>query len=233
MIASIGEYIYSQGDNSAYVHLYVQGEATINLAGKSVKLQQITNYPWEGNVKLKLSVEQPMSFSLHLRIPDWCESYQVELNSQDITGRNAVNNGYLVIEREWNNDDIIELTLDMPVRYVIAHPEVHQMAGRVALMRGPIVYCLEGVDHGQTKLDDIIVRSDVSAESLFTPEYKPELLGGVVVLHGNAVTSVEQNWDKALYQTVKLDKPLAVTAIPYYTWDNREPGEMRVWLRTV
>lgn len=233
MIASVGEYIYSQGENSAYVHLYVQGAATLDFAGKLVTLQQTTNYPWGGNVNVKIAVDQPTGFMLHLRVPEWCESYTVSLNSQDITERITARNGYFTIERNWNNGDTVELVFDMPVRFVVAHPNVQQMTGRVALMRGPIVYCLEGVDHNQISLDDIVIRTDSAAQTLFTPEYRPDLLGGVVILRGTGATAVRRNWEKTLYQTIQPDKAVSITAIPYYAWDNRGPGEMRVWLRTV
>jgi DUF1680 family protein len=143
----------------------------------------------------------------------------------------APEKGYLCLKRTWQAGDIVELDLDMPVQAVWANPAVRQLAGRVALQRGPLVYCLEGVDHGSILLDRIGVNGAEIARS-FHPEHRPGLLGGVTVLKGPGLLARDEGWDGILYQNQRpARQEIEITAVPYYAWDNRTPGEMRVWLR--
>jgi DUF1680 family protein len=233
LIASIGSYIYSEGNYDAWVHLYMQGEGKLFVGGTALRLRQKTQYPWDGDVWLTLDMPVPATFRLHLRVPGWCQQYQLWVNDFPMADAGIPADGYVHVAREWVPGDVVRLHLEMPVQYVQASPNVQQMHGRVALQRGPVVYCLEGADHEGIALGRVVLRGDVPAADVFTPEYLPEFLGGVAVLHGTGMMVDEPAWAGDLYRARSTQlKPVRLTAVPYYAWDNRAPGEMRVWLRT-
>ncbi|QPC85013.1 glycoside hydrolase family 127 protein [Phototrophicus methaneseepsis] len=229
LVSSIGSYFYStQDDNRIYVHLYNTGTADIPLGEKSVKIDQTANYPWDGDVRLSVSVDAATSFELALRIPGWCRNYSVSLNGEAYDGQPEA--GYIVISREWQSGDTIALTLDMPVERIGANPHIREDAGQVALQRGPLVYCLEEVDNGP-QLANIVLKADAALEATVDED----LFGGVPVIKGKAVRIEPSTWPGGLYQPQSLvdykRSEIQLKAIPYYLWANREPGEMRVWIR--
>ena len=233
MLASLGGYAYSEGDHDAWVHLYAQGVGKLQLADTEVSIEQTTRYPWDGTVKLQVSAERSSVFALHLRIPGWCQRYTVSVNGEHNPAWETVQDGYVAIKRQWVTGDAVELHLHMPVQYVVAHPKVQQMQGRVAIQRGPVVYCAESVDNQPVALGSILIKTSVAADAAFSATFRPGLLGGVTVLQGAASVDSSTTWDKALYQFLPQSrKQVGLTLIPYYAWDNREPGEMRVWFRT-
>ena len=228
LIASLGGYIYSQAENDAYVHLYVQGNGTLNIGGQQVALSQETDYPWDGRIKVTVTPEKPAVFGLNLRIPGWSHDATLTVNGEAVDVAASTKLGYAGIQREWKSGDEVELTLPMPVELVEAHPAVREDAGYVALQRGPVVYCLEQADN-PVPLQRIILPRDAELESHF----EVNLLGGITVIKGSALVVDDSDWDNTLYRAkpAKL-KPLDITAIPYCVWDHRDPGEMRVWIRT-
>lgn len=227
-VASIGSYFYSMSDDRLYVHLYGANTAHFKFQDTVVHLEQQTDYPWDGRVQLTVKVERPVAFGLALRIPDWCREYQVSVNGKAASGE--IVNGYLMLAREWANGDEVVLTLAMPVERIISHPAVRQNAGCIALQRGPVVYCLEEVDNG-AQLANVIIPRDAA----LTAEFDSALFGGVTVIRGEAQRVEPSNWSGALYQpetnVTYAHTPFTFKAVPYYTWANREPGEMRVWIR--
>ena len=227
LIASIGGYIYSQAEKDAYVHLYVKGSGTLQVGDKQVVLRQETDYPWDGTIRISVNPEMPTVFGLNLRIPEWRRSATLTVNGETV--ESATNLGYARIERKWKSGDEVELVLPMPVERIEAHPAVRQNVGCVALQRGPVVYCLEQVDN-RVPLHRIVLPRDAELKAHF----EKELLGGVTVIKGEALVVDDSDWDNMLYRTEpsKL-KPHEITAIPYYAWDHREPGEMRVWIRAM
>ena len=151
-----------------------------------------------------------------------------------VTSEHLMANGYIQITREWNPGDVVEYKMEMPIRAIWAHPAVRDLQGRVALERGPIVYCLEGVDHEGISLDRITIDPHkVSNE--FQVEQDENLLGGlggISVLRGKGTIVDESGWENVLYRDQgPSSKSVDLTAIPYYAWENRAAGEMRVWLR--
>lgn len=160
---------------------------------------------------------------LRLRIPDWAESSTVTVNGESVE---TPSEGYLEIEREWD-DDRIELTFEQTVTRLEVHPEVADDAGRVALKRGPLVYCLEAVDN------DRPLHQYEDPEPTSTA-HRPDLLEGVTVIEGEASVPDRQGWDGELYRPADetARERTEFTAVPYYAWDNRDPGAMRVWLRS-
>ena len=236
LIASVGGYCYSLGDDGLWVHLFAQGEGRFEINGREIVMRQITDYPWAGRVTIKLTLSSPLSFALRLRLPGWCEEWRLSLNGQSVQGSGngsvqvMLERGYLRLRREWRADDEVELSLAMPVRFVHANPNLRQALGRVALQRGPLVYCLEGVDHGDAALDRIVLPPAPRAH--WHVEHRAELLGGATVLRGAGSLTGDTDWGETLYRfRTPSAQPIEVTAVPYCLWDNRLPGEMRVWLR--
>jgi uncharacterized protein len=226
LLASLGEYIYGQGDNEIAVHLYVQGSAKIQLGGQEITLRQETRYPWDGTVQIELAPAVPTHFGLRLRIPGWCRRVQVAVNGEPIDIEGKLQRRYLVLERTWRAGDRVTLELDMPVERMYAHPDVRQDAGQVALQRGPIVYCFEQVDQAAQ-----LPRLFLPAAAALTPTFQSDLLDGVVTLSGQGLAASADGWQDVLYRAQEPPlQPITVTAIPYYAWDNRAPGAMRVWL---
>jgi uncharacterized protein len=231
-LASLGQYFYSTGANSAWVHLYAQGTVHLKVAGCDVRLRQVTKYPWNGEVKFEMGVDHPQTFTLYLRLPGWCENWNLRINGVPVIDLHPQANGYLAIEREWLPDDIVVYEMEMPVQTVWAHPAVRYLQGRMAIQRGPIVYCLEGVDHGKIALDRIALGPRQISSGEFGVEYVDNLLGGICILRGQGTLVDEQGWDRMLYRHEQpSSKPVDIMAIPYYAWDNRDPGEMRIWIR--
>lgn len=227
LIASIGGYIYSQAEGDAYVHLYVRGSGTLQVGGKQVVLRQETDYPWDGTIRISVEPKEPTVFGLNLRIPNWSRNATLIVNGEKMEVDSLTNLGYARIEREWKSGDEVELVLPMPVERIESHPAVRQNSGCVALQRGPVVYCIEQVDN-PVPLHRVILPHDAELKT----QFDKELLGGVAVVKGNALIVDDADWDGMLYRAEpsKL-KPFEITAIPYYAWDHREPGEMRVWIR--
>lgn len=232
ILASLGNYFYSTGAHALWVHLYGQSTADVTVNGQAVKVHQVTQYPWDGQVYLTLDLAQARPFTLHLRVPGWCDEWTVTVNGAPLRMDLPLQNGYLVITRTWQPGDRVELTLAMPVQTVWAHPAVRQLQGRLAIQRGPLVYCLEGVDNPVANLDRIALSPRQVAR--FTTEHKADLLGGVTVLSGTATVIDESGWGTTrLYRhgQPSATKSMTVTAVPYYAWDNRAASEMRVWFR--
>ena len=227
LIASIGQYVCSTSRDGLYVHLYVAGSAQCEVAGRKVAVTQDTRYPWKETVKLTLKPKSPMRFTVALRIPGWCRRAAVKVNGRAVGIARTMKNGYACIRRVWERGDRIELTLPMPVERVEAHPSVRMDCGKVALQRGPVVYCLEEVDNGRALADIFLPRS-----SKLRAEYKPRLLGGAVVIRGNARRRATAGWDNRLYRADRsATKTVDIKAVPYCVWANRKPGEMIVWMR--
>ncbi|MBB5325430.1 hypothetical protein HNQ34_002531 [Anoxybacillus tepidamans] len=226
LIASIGHYIYSQKPNTLFVHLYVGSEIHTEIDGRMVEVSQTTNYPWDGAVQLTISPESDCEFTLGLRVPGWCRRVELKINGEKVDMVPLVEKGYAYIKRIWRKGDQVELFFPMPIERIKAHPQVRANVGKVALQRGPIVYCLEEIDNG-SNLPNIFLPRDVELQAYFDPE----LLGGVVVITGSAERVDESAWDGELYKPVEAPT-YAVTfkAIPYYAWCNRESGEMIVWM---
>ncbi|WP_199621845.1 glycoside hydrolase family 127 protein [Paenibacillus alkalitolerans] len=233
LIASLGQYAYSvnSGGQELYVHLYVGSKLSADIGGRSVQLTQETNYPWDGRASISLGgMEQPVEFALALRVPSWCGKAVVTVNGEDVAAAPA-ENGYVYIRRVWHDGDRVELSMAMEVAVVRSHPNVRENAGKVALKRGPIVFCLEEADNG-ANLQDIVLPADARLEARF----EEGLLGGVTVITGEALrTDPEDIDDDALYiagAAARRTVPASIRAIPYYAWSNRGPGEMTVWIRS-
>jgi len=226
LFASLGRYVYSESAGTAWVHLFVQGRACLDIGGRRVVVEQRTDYPWNGRVRLTVRPEKSATFTLAVRLPGWCRGPVLRING----GRTAtkVVRGYAKVRRMWRPGDRVDLDLPMSVERIEAHPAVRGDCGRVALQRGPLVYCLEGCDNGPD-LSDIVL--PVGAR--FAARFQAGLLGGVTVVTARARRRETASWRGSLYMPApSRRRSMILRAIPYYAWANRAPSEMLVWIRS-
>ena len=234
LVSSVGNYIYARSANAIWVNLFSGSNTIIPLGKNKIAVAMETGYPWKGNVQLTVSPSKKSVFELRLRIPGWLETpapgnlyrYTNQQNNKPVIQVNgqpfeySVDNGYAVIKRKWNKGDIVNMELPMKVRTIVSNSEVKQNANRVALQYGPIVYCVEG-EKDKLKAGNIIV----PVNTTFETAYEPSLLGGVNVLRFNAPEVVVGSDGLSVSTLTKK-----ITAIPYYSWNNRGANDMQVWL---
>lgn len=225
-ITSLGQYFYSTRHDGVAVHLYGENTAELESGGHFLRLRQETAYPWEGDVRLSIGLASPAILTLWLRIPGWCREARITVNGEAIDHAAATQNGYAAITRQWRDGDEIRLSFGMPVERLYAHPAVGEDAHRVALRRGPVVYCVEATDIGTEPQ-----RLRISRDAVLTPRFDATLLGGAVVLEGEVREAGATDWGGALYRTTPPGLvPRRMKAIPYHLWANRDEGAMQVWL---
>jgi len=230
--ASLPGYFYSTSADGIYVHLYDNSEVDWHLEdGTPLKIRQTTNYPWDGVVDLAITTPVPTDFTLFLRVPGWSDSAQIAVNAKAISGVQP--GSYLPIRRRWTPGDTVRLQLNMVPQLLEANAKVIEDTGRVALQRGPVVYCLEQLDQPQgVGLTDVAVNVQ-GRGSAFRAEFDPNLLGGVMVLRHEGAVYESSPQSNALYSryaaSPRKAKSVPLTFIPYYAWANRTPTPMQVW----
>jgi len=226
LIASIGTYFYGVAEGEIAVHLYCESVATLQVGAGAVRIEQTTNYPYDGRVAIAVMPQpEPRDFTLSLRVPNWARSHRLELNGEQVESAPLIQQGYIRLTRRWAAGDRLALTLDMPVETVYSNTEIRANQGRVALMRGPLIYCLEQVDNGAA-LNSLVL----TGKPEFRCEAMPELGGALALI----ADGVRETWPSpgGLYSTqAPAVAPARIRAAPYYAWDNREGGEMLVWIR--
>jgi hypothetical protein len=226
LLASLGSYVYGQGEDAIWVHLYVGSSTKLELSGQTIWLETETDYPWDGRVQITLRPEQEVELSLNLRVPGWCRGAKVAVNGEPLDLDEVTTDGYARIRRRWGPGDEVELAIEMPVERMEAHPSVRQDAGRVALQRGPLVYCLEEVDNGPDLRDLVLPR-----ESELEVTREPEQFDGGACLRGTALRRSREPWRDELYRPGPTEREeQTIRAIPYAYWANRAEGEMLVWI---
>jgi DUF1680 family protein len=239
LLASLPGYFYSWSNDfsrfTLWLHLYADNTLTIPLPdGSPLTLEIRTAYPWGED--LTITVRGSGTFTLNLRLPGWCET--PTLTTSFPHEESPLTPGtYHPLTRTWTDGDTLTLHLPMPVRFLASHPAVAENTGRVALQRGPLLYCLESADNPDVNLDEIVL--DPTAPP--TLDSRPDLLGGLTLLHLQAEHQpAPPAWSTTLYRPLTSASPpppathhaSLITALPYYAWANRTPGQMRVWLRT-
>jgi len=226
LLASLGEYVYATADGEAYVNLYLGSEASLTVDGEELTLTQRTDYPWDESVELDVGVEDELDTALHLRVPEWCDDPELTVNGEPV--ESDPENGYLTVERVWTDGDALELSFDLPVKRMAAHPDAPDDAGQLAFQRGPLVYCVEETDLGEAPS-----RLRIDPEGAVETRADDDLLDGVLALDADAELLSAEGWDGELYREFEETREeTTVTAVPYYAWDNREEGRMQVWLPT-
>lgn len=227
LLASLGDYIYAQGDDALYVNLYIGSRVRTTLGGAPLTLQVRTDYPWGETATIRVAEGAPRRLRLMLRIPAWCDAPELRWNGSPLTPTHE--NGYAAIERDWKPEDTLELHMPMTPQLMEAHPRVDADRWQIALQRGPLVYCLEECDQ-PAPLERLAIRRDYPIHST----RMPELLGGIVTLEGMAeALDSDEAWGNALYRPLRPRTLHPFRAIPYYAWDHRRPCPMRVWMYAV
>ena len=242
-IPSMPGYIYGVRENNLYVNLFAANTATIAVGGKKVTLQQSTQYPWEGDIAIKVLQNKAKAFNMMVRIPGWAQNevvpsdlysfsddilsgYEVTVNGQPVKGE--LQNGYLVINRNWKKGDVVRVHLDMPVRTVVANHRVSDDRGRIAVERGPLVYCAEWADNAGINPHHLLLARQ--------PQFDVQTAYSIQNTEGNGnsfnVTAIKANAQEANVDADGrlVSKDVKVTLIPYYAWNHRGAGKMDVWL---
>ncbi|WEK54764.1 MAG: glycoside hydrolase family 127 protein [Candidatus Cohnella colombiensis] len=231
LLASLGQYIYSYNEarKNLFVHLYIGSQIEQEIEGQLVQINQTGHYPWNGDIQFQVATESPVHFTLALRIPAWCDSFEITVNGERVETMDSLDKGYLKIARTWNSGDRVELLLPMKVRVMRSNPLVRDNVGKISLLRGPIVYCLEQIDNKEN-LPDIGVSAKTDFQTVFANDLLEE---GAINLEFDAwvTDSLSLNVDELYFQTEVKRNPFQAKAIPYFLWANREPGEMLVWIK--
>lgn len=235
LVASLGDYIYGYSDAGLWVNLFIGSNTAVKIGKQEIPVTMTTNYPWDGKTTLTLNPKTKSKFKVNLRIPGWLRGEAVpgdlfvfENKTPDaftilVNGKPApyqMENGYAVLTREWRKGDVIELNFSMEVKRLTSRSEVKQNEGRVALQRGPLVYCVEGADNGGQAWNFIL-----PDQATFTAQFNKDLLEGVTTIQFRA-PALQINPDGQSITT----ETKTITAIPYYAWCNRGQNQMQVWL---
>ena len=227
IMGALPGYIYAQDQGGVYVNLFVGSQASLTVNGAKCIIRQTTRYPWEGAVRLAVEPERETEFAMNVRLPAWCAEPQLKVNGKPLPTFERVR-GYACLQRKWRRGDRIDLALPMPVQRIKASPQVEADIGRVALQRGPIVYCLEAVDNGG-QVRNLVIPPDAQLKA----QYRADLLGGVTVITGPALGLQRMEWRDTLYlpfASMPGVTNVEFTAIPYFANANRQAGEMMVWM---
>lgn len=237
LVSSLGNYIYGTSSKAIWVNLFVGNNSNISLGNNNIGLSMETGYPWNGSVKLNINPSKKQDFELRIRIPGWLNEaapgnlyhYETEEKSAPVilvNGKPAVyndENGYAVLNRAWKKGDVVTIDFPMKVRRVLSNPLVKQNNNRVALQYGPLMYCVEGADN--LNVNSGLV---VPANTVFKTTFEPSLLGGVNTIRFESPVLTINN-DEQTVSTVKKQ----ITAIPYFSWNNRGAFDMQIWMPSV
>ncbi|WP_290708664.1 beta-L-arabinofuranosidase domain-containing protein [Flavihumibacter sp. CACIAM 22H1] len=237
LVASLGNYIYSTSSNAVWVNLYIGSEIKLPLNKQQVGLSMQTGYPWKGTTTIAITESAKQAYQLRLRIPGWLQapvpgdlyrfsdglptgSVKLLLNGKEIPF--TTENGYAVVERKWKKGDLLEINTPLELRKIMSHPDLKQNTGSIALQYGPMVYCVEGVDNGGKALNFIVPK-----DARFKVQYEAGKLGGINTIQFDANVFDVSADGQQITTTRKT-----MTAIPYFSWNNRGAGEMLIWLPT-
>ena len=225
LLASIGQYIVTARDGAAYIHLYIGADLVLDLNGQELNVRLCSGFPWKGRVDLAVTSGRANG-RIAMRVPGWCRRYALTVNGAPVDA--PTEDGYLLLDRDWQPGDTVALDFDMPVTRVAADPRVREDIGKVAVTRGPLVYCLEEKDNGS---DLHLLRLPRSAK--FAVHEAPDLLDGVTVVTAEGLRRSDSWTANSLYAPAgePEETPRTLTFIPYYAWANRGIGEMCVWIR--
>jgi uncharacterized protein len=236
LIPSVPGYMYAQKDDNLFVNLFINSTVDLTINNKTVQIAQQNNYPWDGNLKFTVNAVKTNTFNLLVRIPGWVNNDAIPSDLYKFTTVSAakptikvngvaieytMQNGYAVINKPWKKNDVVEVNLPMDVKRVVANENVKNDIGKVALQRGPIMYCAEWVDNN-SKTSNLIIPDNI----VFKSEFNKGILNGVMTLKAEVPAVIITNNDNISTQKQSF------TAIPYYSWANRGKGEMTVWFPT-
>ncbi|WP_076380232.1 aceric acid hydrolase [Filimonas lacunae] len=229
-IAEVSSYMYSVAKDGLYVDMYGSNQLQTKLAdGSALQLEQVTGYPWDGNIHITIQQAPAKSTAIHLRIPGWCGKAQLQVNGQPVN--TALESGsYATVTRQWKKGDVIALVLDMPATLLEANPMVEEARNQVVVKRGPLVYCLEAADLPGQDIFQVSLPSDIVLKPVPVKIDNSE----VMALEGQARLTTHNNWNNILYRPLQAaDKTVTIKLIPYYAWNNRGYDDMTVWMPVV
>ena len=225
LVASVGGYAISRSDDGVAFHLYGGFETTLSVGGVAVTLRERSAYPWFGDIRIEVEPEASATFDLKLRIPGWAEGAAAEVNCERVAL--TPERGYATIRRRWSSGDVVALALPMPAERLFAHPNVRMDVGRVALRRGPLIYCVEEADNAGGPVQSLTLPRGSPLEA----RWRDDLLNGAMTLAASAVRLAPGDVEGALYSTAPpAERDASLTALPYYLWANRQSGSMQVWI---
>lgn len=226
LLVSLKQYIYTFNEEALYTHLYIPSKTVVLKGEEEITLEQSTGYPWNGDVHIITDFKKARNYTLFFRIPGWCRNVKLAVNGENYPVEGNVSGGYVSITRVWREQEEVRINFDMPVEAIQSHPEVRANAGKIALQRGPLVYCLEEADNGAN-----LSALSINTESAFAINEAPELMKGALSVTGKGVRTLKTQWENNLYQPYKKqEEEVEIKAIPYFLWGNRKPGEMLVWM---
>jgi DUF1680 family protein len=226
-IAEVNNYMYSIGEKGLYINMYGGSTLTTELHdGTKIKLEQTTEYPWNGKIVITIKEATDKPVNIFLRIPGWSKGYSLSINGAYPKVKNR-DGGFVIAGRKWNAGDKIELVFDMPATLIESNPMVEETRNQVTVKRGPIVYCLESCDLPQQKIFDVVIPSNIKLQSVAMKIAN----GNVMALTGEARLLDQNQWNNTLYKEVNTKlKPINIKLIPYYAWANRGKTDMTVWI---
>ncbi|HUX58194.1 MAG TPA: beta-L-arabinofuranosidase domain-containing protein [Bacteroidales bacterium] len=236
-VPAIPGYIYAVTGKELYVNLFISNDANIEVGSNMINISQKADFPWDGKVEISVNPEKNEKFDLKIRIPGWAmnealpgglykfkdqnnEPIKILINGKVLENTTSVD-GYAIISRNWKSGDRVEIDFPMPVRTVVADERVKEDIDKIAIQRGPVIYCAEWPDNNSGNILNLVVKSDAG----FTTEYVPSLLGGAQVIRTSGFQT-----KKALNGEIEKLNEEALTLIPYALWNNRGAGQMMVWL---
>ena len=232
LVSSITHYLATQDRTGIQVHHYASSDISmVEQEAKTRKIRMTTDYPWQGKINLKVLETDGSSFRLSLRIPAWSESFHAAINGVPIDNPHQ-ENGYLVLEKDWQPGDEVTLDLGMAPMLIASHPRIDANRGCLAIQRGPLVYCLEDQDQ---EVKDRLLDVEINPNQPLTAQWENDLLDGIMAIHAKGRVSDHDSWRANLYQPLNPShkdpgKEVDLMAVPYYTWANRGIGGMRVWI---
>jgi DUF1680 family protein len=228
-IAEVSNYAYSISNEGVYVNLYGANTIATTLKdGSAINISQETNYPWDGNISIKIGEATAKKFSIFLRIPGWSKNAKLLVNGKAVNVK-LLSGEYAEVNRQWKAGDVISLQLPMPAVMLEANPLVEESRNQIAVRRGPVVYCLESSDYAKgDNIFDIVMSATANLKPVATKINN----SNITALKGTAILKTDTGWDKKLYKEVSANsgKPVTITLIPYYSWGNRGKSEMSVWM---
>lgn len=226
LIVSLKQYIYTYNEEALYTHLYIPSKTMVLAGEDEITLEQSTEYPWNGDIRIATEFKKARNYTLAFRIPGWCRKVKITVNGENYPLEGNVSGGYVSVTRRWKAQEEVRISFDMPVELIQSHPEVRANAGKVALQRGPLVYCLEEADNGEN-----LSALSIDTESEFVINKEPELMKEALSVTGKGVRILDDQWENILYQPYrKQEEEVEIKAIPYFLWGNRKSGEMLVWM---
>jgi DUF1680 family protein len=230
-MAAVGHYLATVDGQGVQIHQYAAARLAVTMGdGRQAVLNVTTDYPWDGAIQITIEETDGAPWLLSLRIPGWCGEATLQVNGRSMTA-SSQGGSYAQIERAWQPGDVVELHLAMPVRLTRPHPYVDDLRGMVAIERGPLVYCFEGVDQ---EAGLALRQVSLAREADLQAKWQPDLLGGVVKVSAAGFVADVSNWTDRLYMPAEMAdstvRPVRLLAVPYFAWANRDAGAMRVWL---